>query len=116
MNKTDRLHHIVKLLRVRRRITRAELQAETGASRATLMRDLAWLRDELGHPIHWDRETGCYLWRESERAGEQPEEMAGLWRCHFDEAAVPRLIRLHITREEVLPVRGCRSMCGAHSS
>jgi len=23
-------------------------------------------------------------------------------RCHFDEAELPRLIRLHITREEVL--------------
>lgn len=79
MNKTDRLQHIVTLLRVRRRITRAELQAETRASRATLMRDLAWLRDELGHPIHWDRDAQCYLWRESTSDGERPEEMAGLW-------------------------------------
>ncbi len=48
-------------------------------SRATLMRDLEWLRDVLGHPIHWDRDMGCYLWRESGDAGEQPEEMPGLW-------------------------------------
>jgi predicted DNA-binding transcriptional regulator YafY len=79
VSKTERLHQLITLLRHRRRITRAELEQALQVSRATLMRDLEWLRVELGHPIHWDRETGCYLWRESELAGDQPEEMAGLW-------------------------------------
>lgn len=79
MSKTERLHQFIKLLRQRRRITLAELMQELQVSRATLMRDLEWLRVELGHPIHWDREARCYVWRESELAGEQPEEMAGLW-------------------------------------
>ena len=43
MNKIERLQHITTFLRARRRTTLAELLAETGASRATLMRDLAWL-------------------------------------------------------------------------
>lgn len=79
MSKTERLQQLIKLLRQRRRITRAELMQALQISRATLMRDLEWLRDVLGHPIHWDRGMGCYLWRESGDAGEQPEEMPGLW-------------------------------------
>ena len=43
------------------------------------MRDLAWLRDELNHPIHWDNEGQCYQWRASDRAEDAPEELAGLW-------------------------------------
>ena len=79
MKKNERLHHITTVLRARRRITRTELQDETGVSRATLMRDLAWLRDELNHPIHWDNEGQCYQWRASDRAEDAPEELAGLW-------------------------------------
>jgi hypothetical protein len=55
VNRLDRLHHITTLLRARRRTTLGDLRDETGASRATLMRDLAWLRDELNHPIRWDK-------------------------------------------------------------
>ncbi len=79
MSKTERLHQLISLLRQRRRITTAQLREALQVSRATLMRDLEWLRVELGHPIHWDRENRCYVWREAELAGEQPEELAGLW-------------------------------------
>ena len=97
MTKTDRLHQIVGLLRSRRCITLAELQAQTGVSRATLMRDLAWLRDELNHPIHWDREAHCYQWRGSGQLEDAPEELAGLW---FKPSEVLALITLeHLLRE-----------------
>lgn len=97
MNKTDRLYHITKLLRARRRITFAELHAETGASRATLMRDLAWLRDGLNHPIHWDREAQCYQWRTADDAKDAPEEVAGLW---FRPSEVLALLTLdHLLRD-----------------
>lgn len=79
MTQSERRHQIVTLLRERRRITLDELKDLTGASRATLMRDLAWLRDELGHPIHWDRELQCYLLRGGDSPGDAPQEMAGLW-------------------------------------
>lgn len=97
MTKTERLHHISGVLRSRRRITRAELQEETGVSRATLMRDLAWLRDKLNHPIHWDNEAQCYLWRTPEGKGDAPEEFAGLW---FKPSEVLALMTLqHLLRE-----------------
>jgi len=97
MRKTDRLHHITTFLRARRRTTLAELQAETGASRATLMRDLSWLRDQLNHPIHWDREAQCYHWRKSSPEEDAPEELAGLW---FKPSEVLALLTLeHLLRE-----------------
>lgn len=79
MNKTDRLHHVIALLRARRSITLAFLQEETGASRATLMRDLAWLRDKLGHPIHWEHESQTYRWTPEPGLSDAPQEIAGLW-------------------------------------
>lgn len=97
MNKIERLQHITTFLRARRRTTLAELMAETGASRATLMRDLAWLRNELNHPIHWDRETQCYQWRASGPVEDAPEELAGLW---FKPSEVLALLTLeHLLRE-----------------
>ncbi|MDP2222247.1 MAG: WYL domain-containing protein, partial [Hydrogenophaga sp.] len=97
MNKTDRIYHLAAFLRTRRRTTLAELQAETGASRATLMRDLAWLRNGLNHPIHWDREAQCYHWRASGQAEDAPEELAGLW---FKPSEVLALLTLeHLLRE-----------------
>ncbi|MDG5975728.1 hypothetical protein H010_10721 [Hydrogenophaga taeniospiralis CCUG 15921] len=100
MNKTDRLYHITTLLRARRRITLAELQAETGASRATLMRDLAWLRDGLNHPIHWERDAQCYQWRASDRAEDAPEEVAGLW---FRPSEVLALLTLDQLLRDIQP-------------
>lgn len=100
MNKNDRLHHIVSILRNRRRITRDALQEETGVSRATLMRDLAWLRDELNHPIHWDRNAQCYLWRTPDHAGDTPEELAGLW---FKPSEVLALLTLEHLLQEIQP-------------
>lgn len=97
MNKTDRLHHITTLLRTRRRITLPELLAETGASRATLMRDLAWLRDQRDHPIHWDKESQCYQWHRTPTNPDAPEELPGLW---FKPSEVMALLTLeHLLRQ-----------------
>lgn len=100
MSKTERLHHLVSILRARRRITRAELQEETGTSRATLMRDLAWLRDGLGHPIHWDKDAQCYQWRPSSPNEEEPQELAGLW---FKPSEVLALLTLDHLLKEIQP-------------
>jgi predicted DNA-binding transcriptional regulator YafY len=97
MRKTDRLHHITAYLRARRRTTLVELQTLTGASRATLMRDLSWLREELGHPIHWHPEAQCYRWQKANAQEDAPEELAGLW---FQPSEVLALLTLeHLLRE-----------------
>lgn len=100
LNKNDRLHHVVTLLRSRRSITLAFLQEETGASRATLMRDLAWLRDKLGHPIHWDHESQSYRWRPQPGASDSPQEVAGFW---FKPSEVLALLTLQHLISEVQP-------------
>lgn len=100
MGKSERLHHITTILRARRRITLGELQAQTGASRATLMRDLAWLRNELNHPIHWDKDAQSYQWRASTSAEDAPEELAGLW---FKPSEVLALLTLEGLLREIQP-------------
>lgn len=64
------------------------------------MRDLAWLRDELNHPIHWDKGAQCYLWRASDRAEDAPEELAGLW---FKPSEVLALLTLDQLLREIQP-------------
>lgn len=100
MRKNERLHHIATILRARRRITLSELIDETEVSRATLMRDLAWLRDELNHPIHWDKDAECYLWRAPRGAEDAPEELAGLW---FRPSEVLALLTLQSLLREIQP-------------
>lgn len=100
MTKIDRLQHLASVLRARRSITLAQLQDETGVSRATLMRDLAWLRDELGHPIHWDRDARCYLWRDCGSGQDAPEEIAGLW---FKPSEVLALLTLEQLLRDIQP-------------
>ena len=100
MNKTDRLHQITLLLRARRSTTLAFLQEETGASRATLMRDLAWLRDKLGHPIHWDHESQTYRWDSQSGVGTSMHEVAGLW---FKPSEVLALLTLQHLVSEIQP-------------
>jgi predicted DNA-binding transcriptional regulator YafY len=61
------------------------------------MRDLAWLRNELNHPIYWDKDAQCYQWRVSDRSEDFPEELAGLW---FRPSEVLALLTLeHLLRE-----------------
>lgn len=100
LRKTDRLHHIVTLLRSRRSTTLARLQEETQVSRATLMRDLAWLRDVVGHPIRWDHESGSYRWAPNGTHSDDPEELAGLW---FKPSEVVALLTLRHLISEIQP-------------
>lgn len=64
------------------------------------MRDLAWLRDKLGHPIHWDLETQSYRWRPQPGASDSPQEVAGLW---FKPSEVLALLTFQQLISEVQP-------------
>jgi predicted DNA-binding transcriptional regulator YafY len=64
------------------------------------MRDLAWLRDELGHPIHWDKDFQCYRWRGTDSSADNPEELAGLW---FKPSEVLALMTLQNLLREIQP-------------
>lgn len=48
------------------------------------------------------RAMGADIFTEADDLQALHTQVRGAVRCHFDEGQVPSLIRLHITREEVL--------------
>ncbi len=67
------LHRVLKAARMGRTID--ELEAEMGVSRATVYRDLDFLRDVLGAPLNVDEQR---RWRYA-RDEQAPFELPGLW-------------------------------------
>ena len=69
MDRYERINALHRLLKASRYpVTVARLQDELGCSRATVYRDLAFLRDALMAPVEGDGEAGfCYRKDESER-------------------------------------------------
>jgi hypothetical protein len=51
-----------------------------------------------------DRALGHSIYAEAETLEESREEARDAVRCHFDEADLPRVTRLHIVRDETLAV------------
>lgn len=60
MNRTERFYRIDQLLHEHRVVSMAQFLAALEVSRATLKRDLEYLRERLHAPIVWDREAGGY--------------------------------------------------------
>ena len=52
----------------------------------------------LGHSIHTQAET----------MDEIREAIEDAVRCHFDEAEMPRMIRLHMVKDEIIALRESR--------
>jgi predicted DNA-binding transcriptional regulator YafY len=79
VNQTERFYKIDQLLNERQVVSFKDLQDSLEISRATLKRDLAYLRDRLNAPIVFDREAGGYRFdRGSPQVGSQ-YELPGLW-------------------------------------
>ena len=55
MDRTERFYKIDQLLNARRSVSMATLIEELGVSRATVKRDLEYMKDRLNAPITWDR-------------------------------------------------------------
>lgn len=90
MSKTARLYKIEMLIRHRGHASFAELLEALEISRATLKRDLEYLRDQLGAPIVYDRDVNGYRFG-SEYRGEK-HELPGLW---FNERELYSLLMAH---------------------
>jgi predicted DNA-binding transcriptional regulator YafY len=60
MDRTERFYLIDRLLRDRGFMSLASLMQELGISRATLLRDLTYMRERLHAPIVFDRNAGGY--------------------------------------------------------
>lgn len=50
------------------------------------------------------RSLGASLFTEADSLAELPEKVRDAVRCHFEEGAAPKMVRLHHVREEVIAV------------
>jgi len=79
MDRTERFYKIDQYLSESRSVSFSDLQERLEVSRATLTRDLAYMRDRLNAPILFDRELGGYRFdRSAPKTGGQ-YELPGLW-------------------------------------
>lgn len=60
MNRMERVYRIERLLKQNRPVSMRALAEQTEVSRATLKRDLEYMRDRLNAPIVWDRGARGY--------------------------------------------------------
>lgn len=79
MDRTERFYKIDQLISERRVVPFTALMAALEVSRATLKRDLEYLRDRLGAPIVWDRGAGGYRYETGVAGRGSQFELPGLW-------------------------------------
>jgi predicted DNA-binding transcriptional regulator YafY len=79
MDRTERLYKIDLILNEHPGVAFTDLQDRLEVSRATLKRDLAYMKDRLNAPIIFDRDMGGYRFdRDVKQVGDQ-YELPGLW-------------------------------------
>jgi predicted DNA-binding transcriptional regulator YafY len=91
MSNTERLYRIEGLIRQRGHVSFAELLDRLEVSRATLKRDLEYLRSRLGAPIVYDRDLNAYRFDAAPVRGPR-HELPGLW---FDQRELHALLTAH---------------------
>jgi predicted DNA-binding transcriptional regulator YafY len=93
MDRTERLYQIERLIRHRGHASFALLQQSLEVSRATLWRDIEYLRSRLGAPIEYDRFVNGYRFASPSGAARgQAHELPGLW---FSERELYSLLMAH---------------------
>jgi predicted DNA-binding transcriptional regulator YafY len=89
MSQTERIYQIKQLLNTRRSISSAQLQDILEISRATLKRDIEYLRSRLNIPIEWSKEAGGYYIERS--SAPDLNELPGL---HFSHSEIHALLTM----------------------
>ena len=90
MDRTERFYKIQALLRRQKLATMKQLCEALEVSRATICRDLDYMRDRLGVPILWNATERGYILEGSEQTGES-QELPGLW---FNEREIYALMSM----------------------
>jgi predicted DNA-binding transcriptional regulator YafY len=106
MDRTERFYKIDQLLSERRVVPFAVLAEKLGVSRATIKRDLEYLRNRLNAPIIWDRELGGYRFEHPDRGAGQ-YELPGLW---FNASEIHALL----TMQQLLVNLDAGGLLGPH--
>ena len=68
------------------------------------MNELIFLVEEAPEGGYVARALGESIFTEADDAATLERNVRDAVRCHFDEGNVPRIVRLHFTREEVITV------------
>lgn len=104
MDRTERFYRIDQLLNDERCLSFEAIQEALGVSRATLRRDLQYLRDRLNAPIVYDRLGGGYRFARDEARPQQalgPKyELPGLW---FNASEIYALLMMQQLLNTVQP-------------
>jgi len=96
MNQTERLYRIDQLIHQRTVVPFDDLLRELEVSRATLKRDVAYMRDRLNAPIVYDRDRGGYCFAPSPLGPQYG--LPGLW---FNDREVLALLTMHRMLEDL---------------
>ena len=103
MDRTERFYKIDQLIHDRKLVTFAELLEALEVSRATLKRDLEYMRNRLNAPIVWDREAGTgggYRFDTPHAEAGAQYELPGLW---FNASEVHALLTMQHLLSELDP-------------
>ena len=99
MNKTERIFKIEQLIAARKVVSFDAMLGELEVSRATLKRDLEYLRSRMKTPITYDRETNGYHFGRN-RGESERVEFPGLW---FNAAEAAALLTMQHLLAELQP-------------
>ncbi len=89
MDRTERFYKIDQLLNDRRAVPMQVLIDELGISRATVKRDIEYMRDRLNAPITWDRSLRGYRF---DRTLAEKYSLPGLW---FNDQEIFALLTMY---------------------
>ena len=99
MRKADRIYKLENLLKNRKFVSRKELEAELEVSRATLTRDIEFLRSQLNAPLIYDPELMGYRLEKNNDQG-KVHELPGMW---FNETEIHALLSIENLLESIQP-------------
>src|SRR3954463_3655369 len=92
MERLERFYKIDQLLKDRKLVSFSALETALGISRATLKRDLVYMRDRFNAPIQYDRDSNGYRFGKP-RSGPR-YELPGLWFNASEVLALLTMLRL----------------------
>jgi len=107
MSMNERIYKIDRLLSERRAVPFAEFLSNLEISRATLKRDLTYMRDRLNAPIVYDQELGGYRFDKGNALQGVQYALPGLW---FSAEEIHALL----TMQHLLSSLDTGGLLGAH--
>jgi len=90
MDRTERFYKIQAMLMAKPCVTMKQMQEALEVSRATLNRDLAYMRDRLGIPFAWDASLRGYALTR-QQARDKTFELPGVW---FNQQEIHSLLTI----------------------